>query len=200
MDATVPDDKVQAVVGLVLQAVDQRLATVREQLLHITNAIAHNHTELSRRMDDCQRLSEAAMQESTTGSGAAAATGQLVHAANTLTERVEFLESRVNQYTNDRIAEVTALIHQMGGIGSGVPAAAMPMAAAAAPPVAPVARPVTIAPVEVEAPAVATAPAPVEPPIDIALLSAQMSERLAAAVDRALGSLAGDVGAPVNSA
>src|SRR4051794_32545533 len=129
MEGAAPDDKIQAVVSLVLQAVDQRLEQVREQLLQVTNTIAHNHAELSRRIDDCQRLCETAVQASTTGAGAAAAaaTGQLVQAANLLTERVEFLEARANQYTNDRIAEITAMIEDLGAIA---PVAQAPVAVA----------------------------------------------------------------------
>ena len=223
MDTAAPDDKIQAVVGLVLQAVDQRLESVREQLLQVTTTIAQNHADLSRRIDECQRLGEAAMHASATGPGATAATGQLVQAANILTERVEFLESRVNQYTNDRIAEVTALIERVGGIASTTQAPAAiapersaavapavarlaPLGATSAPTVAvaapaPVAVPAPAAvaePAAVAAPAVAAVPA--EQPIDVALLSAQMSERLAAAVDRALGAMPGNVGVPANSA
>ena len=202
MDAADPDNKIQAVVSLVLQAVDQRLALVREQLLHVTDTIAHNHAELSRRIDDCQRLGEAAMHASTHGPGASAATGQLVQAANILTERVEFLEARVNQYTNDRIAEVTALIERVSG-GASTPApapTAAPRTAAVAPAVARVAPFGAVVAVPVAVPVAAHAPALAEQPIDIALLSAQMSERLAAAVDRALGAMPDNVRIPADNA
>lgn len=231
MDATAPDDKIQAVVGLVLQAVDQRLETVREQLLQVTSTIAHNHADLSRRIDDCQRLCETlGAAAPATDPATAAATGQLVQAANILTERVQFLESRVNQYTDERIAEVTALVARVGSISPGqtsavatalrpvltpaiaatdpvspalarlaplgaVAGTAASAAAASAPVATPVARPMATPVVTPVA-----APAPVaEPSIDIALLSAQMSERLAAAVDRALGAMPGTVGAPPNT-
>lgn len=229
MDATGTDDKIQAVVGLVLQAVDQRLETVREQLVQVTHAIARNHADLSRRIDDCHQMYEALQ----TGGGAAPdpaaaqATGQLVQAANVLTDRVAFLEVRVNQYTDDRIAELAALIDRIGGVTSlsGVSPGSSPnplvvntvtpgntvtvLAPASTRPAAPgpgaagnnvapaVARLAPLGGVEPAAAPVAPPVAPAAPPaaasgeqpIDIALLSAQMSERLAAAVDRALGAL-----------
>ena len=233
MDATAPDDRIQAVVGLVLQAVDQRLVTVREQLLQVTSTIARNHAELSHRIDQCQRLCET-LGAAAPGMdpAAAAATSQLVQAANILTERVQFLESRVNQYTDERIAEVTALVARVDSISPGQNAAVatslQPVATrdpAAIDPVSPaVARlaplgavtgtathpaiasapavvpPVVPAVVPVVAP-VAPAPVPVaDSSVDIALLSAQMSERLAAAVDRALGAMPATVSVPARSA
>ncbi len=243
MDATAPDDRIQAVVGLVLQAVDQRLVTVREQLLQVTSTIARNHAELSHRIDQCQRLCET-LGAAAPGMdpAAAAATSQLVQAANILTERVQFLESRVNQYTDERIAEVTALVARVDSISPGqnaavatslhpvatpataaidpvspavarlaplgavtgstathpVTASAPAVVPAVVPPVVPVVAPV-VAPVA--APMTAPAPVPVaDSSVDIALLSAQMSERLAAAVDRALGAMPATVSVPANSA
>lgn len=117
MDATVADDKIHAVVNLVLHAVDQRLAPVREQLAELTNAMHRSHAELGGRIDACQRL-VAALEASGPAPSAlqsgdeptAQATAHLIEAANVLTDQVAFLEARVNSYTNNRIAEVKMLI------------------------------------------------------------------------------------------
>ena len=50
------DDKIEAVVTVVLQAVDQRLATVREQLVQLTNTIARGHADLQSQIDDVRNL------------------------------------------------------------------------------------------------------------------------------------------------
>ena len=131
MDATVADDKIHAVVNLVLHAVDQRLGPVREQLAELTNAMHRSHAELGGRIDACQRLvaelqaSELQASElqasglapSALRSGdepTAQATAHLIEAANVLTDQVAFLEARVNSYTNNRIAEVKMLIDRAG--------------------------------------------------------------------------------------
>lgn len=119
MDATVADDKIHAVVSLVLQAVDQRLAPVRDQLAQLTNAMHRSHAELAERIEECQRL-YAGLQPSGpserggTDEPSAQATAQLIEAANVLTDQVAFLEARVNSYTNNRIAEVKMLIDRAG--------------------------------------------------------------------------------------
>src|SRR4051794_6366512 len=55
MNGTATDDKIEGVVRLVLQAVDQRLSAMRDQLNQITDRIASNHPELPRRMEECQK-------------------------------------------------------------------------------------------------------------------------------------------------
>lgn len=125
MDATVADDKIHAVVNLVLHAVDQRLGPVREQLAELTNAMQRSHAELGGRIEECQRLVAALQASGLQASGlqmsghsdhggadepTAQATAHLIEAANVLTDQVAFLEARVNSYTNNRIAEVKTLI------------------------------------------------------------------------------------------
>jgi len=109
-----PEDKVQAMVNLVLQAVDQRLATVREELVQITNSVARSHADLEGQIAECRELCASSAGSDHLAPGAdAVATRQLVDAANVLTERVTFLEARVNQYTNDRVAELHVAIERL---------------------------------------------------------------------------------------
>lgn len=176
MSAPVPDEKIQAVVGLVLHAVDQRLTTVRDQLAQLANAVNRNHADLGAQIEQCRKFASAA--GSPPGRDAAASL-QLVEAANMLTERVTHLEARVNQYTNDRIAELYAAIQDI--ISTQVPV------------VASISAPVPItapgAPARAALTPAAPAPAPPAPAAtSIEELTAQMSERLAVLVDRALGS------------
>ena len=240
MDATVADDKIHAVVNLVLHAVDQRLGPVREQLAELTNAMHRSHAELGGRIDACQRLvaelQESGLAPSALRSGdepTAQATAHLIEAANVLTDQVAFLEARVNTYTNNRIAEVKMLIDRAGRapeseptsskstlLASAIassptnPAAIAAALIASAPGIdnvapaaarlAPLSRAgnVAAAPMSYTSPSVtapvhatpsppspaSTSPAPeTQMSDDIARLSAQMSARLAAAVDRALG-------------
>jgi hypothetical protein len=115
------EDKIQSMVNLVLQAVDQRLATVREQLVQITNNVARSHADLEAQIAECRELcvASAGSSDQLSPGADADATRQLVEAANVLTERVTFLEARVNQYTNDRVAELQQAIerlnNQLGG-------------------------------------------------------------------------------------
>lgn len=179
MNATLADDRIQAVVGVVLQAVDQRLGSVREQLAQLTNTIARNHAELSARIDECQHLVSALHGGAVVDTGAEIGTGdatrqvsvQLIDAANTLTDRVAFLEARVNRYTDDRIAEIRATL---GGLAPTSPSPSVP----AADPI----------PVETIEDRLAHASTPLAADLypDVARLSKQASDRLAAAVDRAL--------------
>ena len=176
MSAPVPDEKIQAVVGLVLHAVDQRLTTVRDQLAQLANAVNRNHADLGAQIEQCREFASAA--GSPPGRDAAASL-QLVEAANMLAERVTHLEARVNQYTNDRITELYAAIQDI--ISTQVPV------------VASISAPVPItapgAPARAALTPAAPAPAPPAPAAtSIEELTAQMSERLAVLVDRALGS------------
>ena len=175
MSAPVPDEKIQAVVGLVLHAVDQRLTTVRDQLAQLANAVNRNHADLGAHVEQCREFASAA--GSPPGRDAAASL-QLVEAANMLAERVTHLEARVNQYTNDRITELYAAIQDI--ISTQVPV------------VASISAPVPItapgAPARAALTPAAPAPAPPAPAAtSIEELTAQMSERLAVLVDRALG-------------
>ena len=198
-------------VNLVLQAVDQRLATVREQLVQITNSVARSHADLQGQIADCRELCLASAASSQLAPGAdAAATRQLVDAANVLTERVTFLEARVNQYTNDRVAELHVAIERLNDqLGFGAHARSV-MSAAPPPPsvmasaspaihgvhhpfdddpnnVAPAAA--RLAPLAATPPSSAAHPmAPVVEEIDIDELSARLGERLSAAIERAIGS------------
>lgn len=144
------DDKIETLVGLVLQAVDQRLTTVREQLIDLTNTVAHNHAELQEQIADChQRIASNAGatggSAETDGPPHDAAAAQLLQAANMLTERVTYLESRANQYTNERVAELRELIEQLpAGVGgpaavlkSATPVTASEHSSAKTPPVPP---------------------------------------------------------------
>ena len=214
-----PDDKIEAVVTVVLQAVDQRLATVREQLVQITNNIARGQAHLQSQIDDVRQLciANADSPGPLIAGPDASAARQLVEAANVLTERVTFLEARVNQYTNDRVAELHTAIERLnsqlagesGKALSGSPLSAAVPATSSTAPALSVAKSTVMAPSvaipEIEgddniapaaarlAPLAATPKLPRDPhtataePIDIEQLSAQMSERLSAAIERALG-------------
>jgi len=206
------DDKIQAMVNLVLQAVDQRLSTVREQLVQITNSVARSHADLQGQIDECRELSVASAGAGHLAPGAdAAATRQLVDAANVLTERVTFLEARVNQYTNDRVAELHVAIErlndQLGGAASArsVTSAGLPTPSVTAPvSMAPTMHgvhhpfdddPNNVAPAAARLAPLAATPssapahpsAPVVEEIDIDELSARLGERLSAAIERAIG-------------
>ena len=174
------DDKIGALVGLVLQAVDERLTAVREQLVEVANTVARNHIELQEQINECRdsiALRRDAPLGVSTDDSHEAASAALLQAANLLTERVTFFESRLQQYTDDQVAELRSLLDQLPpGVGAPSPAASVaasvagvvtPAAAVVSPvvaalkPVSPVAASLT--PVTaVTAPAAAAATAPVE--------------------------------------
>jgi hypothetical protein len=177
MNATLADDRIQAVVGVVLQAVDQRLGSVREQLAQLTNTIARNHAELGARIDECQHLVSAlhggAVDDTGTSTGVATqhVSVQLIDAANALTDRVAFLEARVNRYTDDRIAEIRAALRDLAATSPSVSMST--------------AEPIAVETIE-DLLAHASTPLAADLSPEIARLSKQASDRLAATVDRAL--------------
>lgn len=215
------DDKIEALVGLVLQAVDQRLTTVREQLVDLSNSVARRHGELGDQIAECRAMISSMASGAAAGSGAVAgsdpaadaAATQLLQAANILTERVTYLESRVNQYTNDRVAELRSAFEKLlpatappGGRPAGAVAPLAPpsrsiaqlgslpaVASRAAPSNRSHALPDSVAaapvPVAAETAAAPTAPATTTPTVaefDIDAFTAQFNARLSALVERAI--------------
>jgi len=166
-DASPADDRAGALLGLVLRAVDQRLGTVREQFAELANSVARNHADLQAQIFELGDL--VATQASPPGAT------PLLEVANLLTERVQFLESRVNQHTDDRVAELRALLDQL------LPAAPpmIPASVPAVDSVAPVA-----APQVPESSTLTLSPPAAE--FDIDAFSARVHARLAAVVERAL--------------
>ncbi len=124
------DDKVQAVVGLVLQAVDQRLSTVRDQLIQLANTVNRGHAELDAKIEQIRQLATAAAQGA--GSTPDAASTQLLEVANILTERVSTLEARMRQYTDDKFTELYESLDDIAPAPAPAPARAAPTTAAAA--------------------------------------------------------------------
>jgi hypothetical protein len=100
-----PDDKVQAVVALVLQAVDQRLIAVREQIALLANTVARNHADVN---DQIAGLRSAHVSLDAGAPNDAAV--QLMTIANLLADRVASFETRVNEYTDLKVAELDAAI------------------------------------------------------------------------------------------
>ena len=68
----IPDDKIQTVVTSSLQAVDQRLNTVREQLVQLAKSVARNQSELQKQIDQCRMMCEVADQRPDPGPGRSA--------------------------------------------------------------------------------------------------------------------------------
>ena len=235
-----PDDRIEAVVSLVLQAVDQRLATVRDQMVQINNSVIHSHNQLQAQIDECRELCLSVADSVAAPPANDAASQQLMEVANVLTQHVASFEVRVNQYTNERVAELRAMVERLS-IPAATPAPAAAFApvsrptpvthtapisrptptvasddvapaaarlgslssaraepAAVAPlltPVAAVAAPMPVAAAPMAAASaapVAAAPLAAAPvaasngPIDLDELTAQMSARLSAVIDRAL--------------
>ena len=112
MDTPGADDKIQAVVRLVLQAVDQRLETLREQLVQVTHTVAANHAELGRRIDECHQVIAAvqAGAASNLGSSVGARTAPNVGAVDALTAQVSALQARLDEMTTARAADLAAAI------------------------------------------------------------------------------------------
>ncbi len=197
------DDKTEPLVKLVLQAVDERLSTVRDQLADLTATVAtvaSDGADLREQIGECRRLITAGES----GSAADAGQTQLLVAANMLTERVEFLESRVNQYTNDRVAELRATVEHLLPKSPGRPAAVRPVPTALATsprasstvaqpnsksPASAEAEPAEQAeqaePVELAKSVAGGTPAPAE--FDIDAFNVQLNARLSALVERAIG-------------
>ncbi len=210
----IPDEKLQAVVSLVVQAVDQRLNTVREQLVQLAKSVARNQSELQKQIDQCRMMCEIAASAPVQGMPNPhndVAAQQLLQVATTLAEQVGSFETRVNQYTNERFAELAARLDSAAA-GGGQPLAVMhsgpvpvvqsdvadlPAALARLAPLGatPAATPTaTPAATPAATPIVPVAPwvGAVAPPVstgdaDLDALTRQMSERLSAAIEKALG-------------
>ena len=210
----IPDEKLQAVVSLVVQAVDQRLNTVREQLVQLAKSVARNQSELQKQIDQCRMMCEIATSAPVQGMPNPhndVAAQQLLQVATTLAEQVGSFEMRVNQYTNERFAELAARL-DVAAAGGGQPLPVMhsapvpvvqtgpvpvvqshvpdlPAALARLAPLGatPAAAP-TAAPIVPVTPWAGTAAAPVSTgDADLDALTRQMSERLSAAIEKALG-------------
>jgi len=166
------DDKIEALVGLVLEAVDQRLTAVREQLVEVANTIARHHADLQMQIIECRELITIGHQPTRAASAAgqddganahAAASIALLEAANVLTERVGSLESRLQQHTDQQIARLEEMLDQPMAPAVSAPAVSAPTASA--PTVsAPVVAPTASAPT-VSAPVVSAVVAPVVAPV-----------------------------------
>ena len=114
------DDKIEALVGLVLQAVDQRMAVVRDQLAEVANTVARNQIEMQDQIAECRELISRVGAFSGGGATAvagseadAAASAALLQAANLLTERVAIFESRLQEYTDERVDELRSIVDRM---------------------------------------------------------------------------------------
>ena len=153
------DDKIEALVGLVLEAVDQRLTAVREQLVEVANTIARHHADLQMQIIECRELITIGHQPTRAASAAgqddganahAAASIALLEAANVLTERVGSLESRLQQHTDQQIARLEEMLDQPMAPAVSAPTASAPavsapvVSAVVAPVVAPVFAPVVV--------------------------------------------------------
>jgi hypothetical protein len=221
----IPDEKLQAVVSLVVQAVDQRLNTVREQLVQLAKSVARNQSELQKQIDQCRMMCEIATSAPVQGRPDPqneVAAQQLLQVATTLAEQVGSFEARVNHYTNQRFAELAARLDSAAPSGERplpvVHSSAVPVTQSGPVPVvqshlpdlpaalsrlAPLAASPTtgsIAVTSASAPAAIAAPVvPVTPWVgaaappmstgdaDLDALTRQMSERLSAAIEKALG-------------
>jgi len=157
------DDKIEALVGLVLEAVDQRLTAVREQLVEVANTIARHHADLQMQIIECRELITIGHQPTRAASAAgqddganahAAASIALLEAANVLTERVGSLESRLQQHTDQQIARLEEMLDQPIAPAVSAPAVSAPAVSA----------PTASAPA-VSAPVVSAVVAPVVTPV-----------------------------------
>lgn len=181
MDTTAADDKIQAVVRLVLQAVDQRLEIVREQLVQVTHTIASNHADLNRRIDECHQMvasvQSGAVSTVDADPAASQASARTAAAVDLLTDQVSVLQARLSELTTARVADVAAAIaapaapiFTPAAVAHAVaaPVAAVPaVAAVSAPTPMPTPNPVfmpaatpNLAPTRASAPSLAPAPSP----------------------------------------
>ena len=114
METTAADDKIQAVVRLVLQAVDQRLETVREQLVQVTHTIASNHADINRRIDECHQMVAALQSGAASQIGSSVGTrsgsGANPSAVAALTEQVASLQARLDEMASARAADLAAAL------------------------------------------------------------------------------------------
>lgn len=174
------DDKIEALVGLVLEAVDQRLTAVREQLVEVANTIARHHLDLQQQIDECRELITStrggplSASDHPADAANASASIALIEAANLLTDRVGSLESRLQHYTDEQIARVESLINTssvaVAPAAIGVPAV--------------IAMPAVIA--QPFSGSSSTQEAPVVDPFDLDAFSAQLNARLSALVEKAI--------------
>lgn len=181
---TSADEKIEQLVRSVLEAVDARLAEVRQEVHRLSAEVGQRHQTVLQQMQDIERRLEGrAVETGGPVAGADALATRMEHATQVLLERIEAMHQRDTMVTNERIAALDEAVEKLSGpaVSAPVPSPSM------LPRLDVMNAPFRLAPITTEQPVLATAPsvqpiavAAVAPDdeIDIDQLADLLTERL----------------------
>ena len=178
------DEKIELLVHSVLEAVDARLAAVRQEVHQLGAEVEERHQDVLRQLQDIERrLERRAVETSGPVVGADTLATRMEQATQVLLERIEAMHQRDTMATNERLAVLDEAVEKLSGSVVSAPVASP----AILPRLDVVNAPFRLAPITTEQPVLATAPsaqsiavADVAPDdeIDIDQLADLLTERL----------------------
>ena len=178
------DEKIEMLVRSVLEAVDARLAEVRQEVHRLGDDVEQRHQEVLQRVQDIERRLEGrAVETSGPVAGADALATRMEQATQVLLERIEAMHQRDTVATNERIAALDEAVAKLSGLAMSAPVPSPAML----PRLDVMNAPFRLAPITTEQPVLATAPsvqpmaaAAVAPDdeIDVDQLADLLTERL----------------------
>ena len=178
------DEKIELLVHSVLEAVDARLAVVRQEVHQLGAEVEERHQDVLRQIQDIERrLERRAVETSGPVVGADTLATRMEQATQVLLERIEAMHQRDTMATNERLAVLDEAVEKLSGRAVSAPVASPAML----PRLDEMNAPFRLAPITTEQPVLATAPtvqsiavAAVAPDdeIDIDQLADLLTERL----------------------
>jgi len=117
VDAT--DEKIERLVRSVLDAVDARLVTVREEIRALADEMEARHRQVTTAIGDVERrLARQAAAEPPAAAAVAAAaedSRRMEQATQMLLERIEAMHQRTTMANNERFAQLTSALDELRG-------------------------------------------------------------------------------------
>ena len=146
------DEKIELLVHSVLEAVDARLAAVRQEVHQLGAEIEERHQDVLRQIQDIERRLERRAVEPVVGADTLAA--RMEQATQVLLERIEAMHQRDTMATNERLAVLDEAVEKLSGSAVSAPVASPAML----PRLDVMNAPFRLPPITTEQPVLATAP------------------------------------------
>ncbi len=122
------DEKIELLVHSVLEAVDARLAAVRQEVHQLGADVERRHQDVLRQMQDIERrLERRAVETSGPVAGADTLATRMEQATQVLLERIEAMHQRDTMATNERLAVLDEAVEKLGGRAVSAPVASPAM-------------------------------------------------------------------------
>ncbi len=178
------DEKIELLVRSVLEAVDARLAEVRQEMHRLGADVEQRQQTVLQQMQDIERRLEGrAVETGGPVAGADALATRMEQATQILLERIEAMHQRDTMATNERIAVLDEAVEKLSGLTASAPVPSLSML----PRLDVMNAPFRLPPITTEQPVLATAPSVQSTPvaavapddeIDIDQLADLLTERL----------------------